>query len=97
MTSLLMVLTPRLEKVLTKLRGNSLTLNKDKCVFHMPKLTFMGLALSHQGIGPAEEKFKAATQARESQNASEVKRFLGLVNFNARFILDLATVAEPLK
>lgn len=37
------------------------------------------------------------TQAREPQNVSEVKSFLGLVNFNARFIPDFATVAEPLR
>ena len=87
----------RLEKVLTRLKDGGLTLNKEKCVFHMPKLTFMGLVLSHQGIGPTEEKVKAVNEAREPQSVSEVKSFLGLVNFNARFIPDLATVAEPLR
>lgn len=63
----------------------------------MPKLTFMGLVLSRQGIGPTEEKVKAVNEACEPQGVSEVKSFLGLVNFNARFIPDLATVAEPLR
>ena len=87
----------RLEKVLTRLKDRGLTLNKEKCVFHMPKLTFMGLVLSRQGIGPTEEKVKAVNEACEPQSVSEVKSFLGLVNFNARFIPDLATVAEPLR
>ena len=87
----------RLEKVLTRLRDRGLTLNKEKCVFHMPKLTFMGLVLSRQGIGSTEEKVKAVNEACEPQSVSEVKSFLGLVNFNARFIPDLATVAEPLR
>ena len=56
----------------------------------------MGLVLAQQGVGPTEEKFKAVNAAREPQTVSEVKSFLGLVNFNARFIPDLATVAEPL-
>ena len=73
----------RLEQVLVRLKEKGLTLNKEKCVFHMPKLTFMGLVLSQRGI--AEEKVKAVTETREPQNASEVKSFLGLVNFNARF------------
>ena len=34
---------------------------------------------------------------REPQNASEVRSFLGLANYNARFIPDFATVAEPLR
>ena len=87
----------RLEKVLTRLRDKGLTLNEEKCVFHMPKLTFMGLVLSQQGVGPTEEKVKAVNEAREPQTVSEVKSFLGLVNLNARFIPDLATVAEPLR
>ena len=52
----------------------------------------MGLVLSRQGIGPTEEKVKAVNEACEPQSVSEVKSFLGLVNFNARFIPDLATV-----
>ncbi|CAB4009281.1 Transposon Tf2-6 poly, partial [Paramuricea clavata] len=87
----------RLEKVLTRLEERGLTLNKDKCVFDMPKLTFMGLLLSNRGIGPTEEKVRAVVEAREPQNVTEVKSFLGLVNFNARFIPDLATVAEPMR
>ena len=87
----------RLEQVLVRLKEKGLTLNKEKHVFHMPKLTFMGLVLSQRGIGPTEEKVKAVTEAREPQNASEVKSFLALVNFNTRFIPDLATVAEPLR
>jgi hypothetical protein len=87
----------RLEKVLTRLEERGLTLNKEKCVFDMPKLTFMGLLLSNRGIGPTEEKVRAVVEAREPQNVTEVKSFLGLVNFSARFIPDLATVAEPMR
>ena len=42
-----------------------------------------------------EEKVTAMNEACEPQTVSEVKSFLGQVNFNARFIPDLATVAEP--
>ena len=87
----------RLEKVLTRFEERGLTLNKEKCVFDMPKLTFMGLFLSNRGIGPTEEKVRAVVEAREPQNVTEVKSFLGLVNFSARFIPDLATVAEPMR
>ena len=57
----------------------------------------MGLVLSDNGIGPAEDKVKAIVDAREPQSASEVRSFLGLANYNARFIPDFATVAEPLR
>jgi hypothetical protein len=84
----------RLEKVLTRLEERGLSLNKENCVFDMPKLTFMCLLLSSRGIGPTEENVRAVVEAREPQNVTEMKSFLGLVNFDARFIPDPATIAE---
>ena len=57
----------------------------------------MRFVLSKNGIGPTEEKVKAVTQARESESASEVRSFLGLVNYNVRFIPNFATITEPLR
>ena len=45
----------------------------------------MDALLSDNGIGPAEDKIKAIVDAREPQSASEVRSFLGLANYNARF------------
>ena len=72
-------------------------MNPDKCMFRVPKITFMGLVLSSKGIGPTDEKVKAILEAREPESATEVRSFLGLVNFCARFIPELATTAEPLR
>ncbi|CAB4035831.1 Hypothetical predicted protein, partial [Paramuricea clavata] len=44
-----------------------------------------------------EYRRRRGLEAREPQNVTEVKSFLGLVNYNARFIPDLATVAEPMR
>ena len=52
--------------------------------------------LSAHGIRPAEVKVKAVIDAREPKNASEVRSFLGLVNFTTCVIPDLATVSAPL-
>ena len=57
----------------------------------------MSLVLSQQGVDPTEEKVKAVNEARKPKIVSKVKSFVGLVNFNARFIPDLGTVAEPLR
>ena len=87
----------RLLQVMECLSHHGLTLNKDKCVSRLSKLEFMGHVLSNYGIGPAEDKVKAIQMAREPQNAGEVRSWLGLVNFVARYIPDLATVSEPLR
>ena len=83
--------------MLARLQEKGLTLNKEKCVFHMSQITFMGLVLSQRGIGPTEEKVKAVRNAREPESSSEVRSFLGLANYNAPFVPDFATVAEPLR
>jgi len=87
----------RLEKVLSTLKENGLTLNTDKCVYRMDELKFMGFLLSEKGIGPTSAKIEAVRDAERPKSASEVRSFLGLVNFNARFIPDLATKSDPLR
>ncbi|RUA05255.1 MAG: hypothetical protein DSY43_04955 [Gammaproteobacteria bacterium] len=87
----------RLRKTLQHIQEKGLTLNKDKCMLRMPELTFMGYLLSQKGIGPTESRVEAVVNAREPQNAGEVRSFLGLVNFSARFVPNLATTAEPLR
>ena len=86
----------RLQQVLERLKEKNLTLNAEKCKFHMTQLVFVGLVLTNKGIGPTKDKVRAIVDAREPQNASEVRRFLGLANYSAPFIPDFATVVEPL-
>ena len=87
----------RLEEVLKRLKEKGLKLNKEKCYFNMMKLEFMGHVLSKDGVAPEESKIKAVASAREPKNASEVRSFLGLVNYCGRFIPDLATISKPLR
>ena len=73
----------RLQQVLERLKEKNLTLNAEKCKFHMTQLAFVGLVLTDKGNGPTEDKVGAIVDAREPQNASEVRSFLGLANRNA--------------
>ena len=87
----------RLDAVLSKLKECGLTLNREKCVYRMNELKFLGFLLSEKGIGPAASKVEAVKKATEPKSAAEVRSFLGLVNFSARFIENLATKSEPLR
>jgi ABC-type uncharacterized transport system permease subunit len=49
-------------------------------------VVFMGHVLSNRGVGLAEVKVKAVVEVREPMTAAEVRSFLGLVNYSARFI-----------
>jgi len=87
----------RFENVVRVMNSKGLTLNCDKCQFKMLHLVFMGHVLSARGIGPVDVKVKAVVDAREQTNVAEVRSFLGLVNFTAHCIADLATVSAPLR
>ena len=87
----------RLEKVIQRLKERRLTLNAKKCQFSMDKLTFVGMMLSGNGISCMKEKVKAVTEEWEPETVSEIRSFLRLVNCCGRFILDLATISEPLR
>ncbi|PIK43243.1 hypothetical protein BSL78_19881 [Apostichopus japonicus] len=87
----------RLEKVLQRIQEAGLTLNKRKCEFRMTELVFMGHKLSSDGICPSDEKVEAIKDARQPTSASEVRSFLGLVQYCSRFIPNLATISEPLR
>ena len=57
----------------------------------------MGYLLSERGIGPNDSKVEAVRTTRSPETSIEVRSFLGLVNFPARFIPDLSTTSEPLR
>ena len=83
--------------VLRRRRERGLTLNEKKCQFRLPKLTFFGHDLSSKGIAPSEEKVPAVQNAKPPQSTAEVRSFLGLVQYCAKFLTDFFQVAEPLR
>ena len=82
--------------VLRRLKERGLTLNEKKCRFRLPKLTFFGHDLSGKGIAASEEKVSAIENAKPPLSAAEVRSFLGLVQYCAKFLPDFFQVAEPL-
>ena len=57
----------------------------------------MGLLVSKYGIGPTKEKVRAVLESSRLATPTEVRSFLGMVGFSARFIPNFATIAEPLR
>ena len=56
----------------------------------------MGDVLSGEGLKVFSERVKDIVEVPASQNQSEVKSFLGLVQFCAKFIPNFATIWSPL-
>ncbi|XP_024880926.1 uncharacterized protein K02A2.6-like [Temnothorax curvispinosus] len=87
-----------LRAVLQRLSESGLTLNKDKCVFRQKRVRFLGYIVSaDEGVQPDPEKVKAITSMKRPTNTTEVKRFLGMVHFQLKFIEHLADITKPLR
>ena len=56
----------------------------------------LGHVISSAGLWPSEAKAATITRAPAPTNESELKSFLGLVNYYAKFLPNLATVLAPL-
>ena len=83
--------------VLQRLPEKNLTLNKANCEFNKSQLNFSGHTLSKEGVKPDTAKIKAVNNFRVPKNPTEVKSFLELVNFCAKYIRDFATLTGPLR
>lgn len=86
-----------LEKVLTVFKNRGVLLNNQKCKFKVKEVTFFGHKLSKNGIEPSTEKVEAIHRFRAPISKEELRSFLGLVTFVAKFVPDLATVNAPLR
>jgi len=63
----------------------------------LPKLTFFGHDLSRRGIEPSKEKIAAIQDCEPPKTASEARSFMGLVQYSAKFIPDLASIARSIQ
>ena len=82
--------------MLDRLSEVGLTVNGENCEFRLSKLTFFGHELTSDSIYPSEEKVASIRDAQFSKDTSEARSFMGLVQYLAKFMLDVASIAKPI-
>ena len=85
-----------LEEVLQRLTEANLRLNRSKCFFLKPHLEHLGHIIDAQGRHPTEEKTRAIREAPRPTNVTELRSFLGIVNYYSKFLPNLSTHLSPL-
>lgn len=85
-----------LKAVLDRLRKHDLHVNKNKCQFLLNSISYLGHVINADGIHPMPEKVEAITKTLRPKNTSELRTFLGLVNYYQKFLPNLATNLRPL-
>ena len=85
-----------LDSVLSRLDHYGLRLQLSKCKFMQKSVTYMGCVISASGISPTEEKVEAIKQAPRPENLTELRAFLGMINYHGKFIRNLSSILQPL-
>ena len=87
----------RLEAVLQRLKTANDTLNREKCEFSKPHITFLGHYIDKDGIRQDPEKTDAITKMKSPTSVPELRRFLGMANQLGKFSSNLAELTKPLR
>ena len=85
-----------LDKVLTRLAEAGLKLKQAKCSFLRPSVEYLGHNISAEGLRPTKEKIRAIQEAPAPCNVSQLRSFLGLLNYYGKFLPNLSSILAPL-
>ncbi|XP_064479849.1 uncharacterized protein LOC135393304 [Ornithodoros turicata] len=89
-------LEQRLTEVLERLEQSGLTCNLEKCQFFRDELKFLGRVISAKGVEIDPAKCAAIQEYPRPRNTRELRRFLGMVNWNHQHLEHASSIAEPL-
>ena len=85
-----------LERTLERLESAGVRLRQEKCEFRLSELRYLSHRIDATGIHPTSDKIQALKQAPVPQNVSQLRAFLGLVNYYTKFIPQAASLLTPL-
>ncbi|UYV73515.1 hypothetical protein LAZ67_10003901, partial [Cordylochernes scorpioides] len=85
-----------LKTIFVRLQKHNIKLKREKCEFLRREIQYLGHLIKEDGIRPLEDKIQGLQKAKSPTNVSELRSFLGLVNYYGKFIPNLPELLEPL-
>ena len=68
-----------LNKVLSIIKKKGLKIDKNKCLFMLSEIKFLGYRLNKHGLQPQPEKVNAIKLAHQTENVSQLRAYLDLL------------------
>jgi hypothetical protein len=62
------------------------------CIFTVPSVEYLGHIIDKNSLHPSPSKVQAIKQVPQPTNVTELKSFLGLVNYYHKFLPNLSTL-----
>ncbi|GBO18941.1 Transposon Ty3-G Gag-Pol polyprotein [Araneus ventricosus] len=85
-----------LEEIFTRFRKYGIIINQSKCKFGKDTIDFLGHTINSNGCTPHRDKVRAILEYNKPVTISDLRRFLGMVNYYHRLIPNIATILSPL-
>ena len=85
-----------LKEVLSRLQRHGVHLKQKKCCFMQDLVDYLGHHVTADGIHVDASKVEALRQAPPPTNVSELRSFLGMLNYYGNFLQNLSTLLHPL-
>ena len=85
-----------LEKVLQKLSSARVKLRREKCHYMESEVVYCGYVINGSGVKPMSDKVDVISNAPEPRDVSQLRAFLGMLNYYHKFLPNVATTLEPL-
>ncbi|XP_031432706.1 uncharacterized protein K02A2.6-like [Clupea harengus] len=85
-----------LDEVLGRLKEAGLRLRRSKCAFLQDQVEYLGHKIDAEGLHPVQSKVTAIEEAPPPTTVTELKAYLGLLNYYNKFLPNLATRLAPL-
>ena len=85
-----------LAMVFERLQAYGFRLRKEKCAFLQDSVEYLGHKIDGQGLHTVATKVEAITSASTPQNITELRAFLGMLNYYGKFMPNLSTIIQPL-
>ncbi|GFX85078.1 retrovirus-related Pol polyprotein from transposon opus [Trichonephila clavipes] len=79
-----------------RLDQHGLSINPSKCTFGVPTLNFLGFQVCSSGIKPLEDRVEAIFKFPKPTTITQLRRFLGMLNYYRRLIRQAAHIRAPL-
>ena len=85
-----------LEQVLKRLQESGIRLCEEKCKFCQEQVEYLGHLIDVAGIHPTKDKVRAIRDAPVPSDITQLRAFVGLINYYGKFIPQAAARMAPL-
>ncbi|XP_063380957.1 uncharacterized protein K02A2.6-like [Cydia fagiglandana] len=85
-----------LTAVFERLQKYGLKIKNEKCSFMSESITYLGYVVNSEGIHTCPKKIEGIVNATTPSNVTELRSFIGMTMYYAKFVKNISTIMAPL-